>query len=66
MGLRPRVAISKLRPDVVERLALPRLPRQLPEEQIGHCMVCGAGFREHIACESGDCHFVRTTEDDPV
>lgn len=44
----------------------PRLPRQpaLPEEQLGHCMVCGAGFAEYIACEMPDCVWVREQKDD--
>jgi hypothetical protein len=66
VNTRPRASIVKLRPDVLAKIARHRLPREpdLPEAQLGHCMVCGAGFREHIACETGNCHFVRTIEED--
>ena len=58
------IGVVYISPD--QYLALPEYQRPLPEDQRGHCLVCGAGFIEHIACQSGDCHFVRAIEDGPA
>lgn len=52
-----------LNPDAHVLAGTPSFDRGLPEDQRGSCMVCGAGFFEHLECKSGDCHFVRAIED---
>lgn len=51
---------------IVERVSQLRSMAQLPEDQRGVCLVCGASFFAYLECKSGDCHFVRSVEDGPA